>query len=372
VLDQLSDTDSVPRKLSAKPGDVAAPARHPAQGELEAYSNGRLAAARLDFCRTHLESCDACRAELEDIRTLQTTLAAFPRPDANRFESNRRRRGGLALPITISAVAILVATGGIFFWWPHGTLPARKLSVAAPVARIPTPSPAPDGPAAPTTPARKLSFAALFARAPTPPAPLAAPAAQAMLAMPATAATPAPLAATNTQPRNTHLAAAPAAHATAETLAPPAATNTEPRNAHPATPPAAPPPTNTQPRDARLVAAPPSAPTGFSLLSPSTETTPEPRPQFKWQPLAGAIGYKVVIVDTGLHPIQHSPPIRATTWRPHRPLAPGRTYLWQVTATLHGGAQVVATSPTSSPATLRIVPTTQASASGSRSHSHTR
>jgi hypothetical protein len=111
-----------------------------------------------------------------------------------------------------------------------------------------------------------------------------------------------------------------------------------------------------QSRDAHLAATTPAANTGFSLLGPFGEATSETRPRFSWQPLPGAIGYKVAIVDLGLHPVQHSPALRATTWRPRRPLPAGRTYLWQVTATLHGGSKVVASSPTPSAALLQITP----------------
>jgi hypothetical protein len=96
--------------------------------------------------------------------------------------------------------------------------------------------------------------------------------------------------------------------------------------------------------------------TGFSLLGPFDPETSERRPKFSWQPLAGAIGYTVVIVDLGLHPVAHSPALRATTWRPRRPLSAGRTYLWQVTATLHGGSKVVASSPSTAGALLQIAP----------------
>jgi hypothetical protein len=101
---------------------------------------------------------------------------------------------------------------------------------------------------------------------------------------------------------------------------------------------------------------PAAANTGFSLSGPFGEATFETRPKFTWQPLAGAIGYTVAIVDQGLRPVQHSPGLRATTWRPRRALAHGHTYLWQVTATLRGGSKVVASSPSPSEANLRILP----------------
>jgi hypothetical protein len=105
--------------------------------------------------------------------------------------------------------------------------------------------------------------------------------------------------------------------------------------------------------------AAPAAPpvnTRFALLGPFGEAVSETRPEFIWQPLAGAAHYSVVIVDEGLHPVQRSHALRTTVWRPRRPLRRGHTYLWQVTATLRGGTKVVASAP--SEARLRIAPAT--------------
>jgi len=97
----------------------------------------------------------------------------------------------------------------------------------------------------------------------------------------------------------------------------------------------------------------PEVNTGFALLGPFGEAIAETRPEFRWQPLAGAIRYSVAIVDAGLHPVQRSPALRTTRWRPRRPLRRGKTYLWQVTATLRGGSKVVSSAPE---ALLRIIP----------------
>jgi hypothetical protein len=292
VFDQLSDTDSVlDRKSPAKPVSIEGSTRHLSNEDLEGYAGGRLTPARLSACQTHLDSCEACRAELEDIRTLQTELASFSRPETSQRQPDlHRRRRGLPLPLIASVTAILVAGVATTVWWRHGSLPARKTSTTALVAR------------AAAVPAEPVALAV----PPASPAP----------------ATPAPSAA----PATSHTLAASA------------------RPVAPATLPA--------------LAAPPApvANTGFSLLGPFGEATPDTRPRFSWQPLPGAIGYKVAIVDLGLHPVQHSPALRATAWRPRRPLVPGHTYLWQVTATLHGGSKVVASAPTPSAALLQITP----------------
>ena len=335
MLDQLSDTDSVlDRKSSAKPVNVEGSTRHLSHEDLEAYANGRLASTRLSSCQTHLDSCEACRAELEDVRTLQTELASFSRPEASRSQPGRlRQRRSLALPLTASVAVILVAGVGTFVWWRHGSLSAHKTLAAVSVVRSAAPS------AVPVAPAASPALAA--APAPATPAKSTAPAASHPSASRVPAASSAP-------------ATSPTLTASVRPVAPNALVipTSSPARAAPPAPTTA----GLQSRDTHLAATPSADNTGFSLLGPFGEPTSETRPQFSWQPLPGAIGYKVTIVDLSLHPVQHSPALRATTWRPRRALAHGRTYLWQVTATLHGGAKIVASSPTPSAALLQITP----------------
>ena len=257
MLDQVSDVDSEPRPESAaQPGDVPGTIRHIAHEDLEAYADGRLASARLNYCSAHLDSCDACRAELEDIRTLKSELSGFSRSEPDRRPLERRkRRPGLTLLQAASVATIFVAAVATFFWWRHESPRANKTSAAVSVAQF-----------------------------------------------------PAALPAAGKQTSDTRLA-----------------------NENPA------PPGDVRPA--------PEAHTGFALLGPLGGTTSETRPEFSWQPLAGAIRYSVAIVDVGLHPVQHSPSLRTTVWRPRRPLRRGHTYLWQVTATLRGGLKVVASGP---------------------------
>ena len=367
MLDQLSDTDSVlDTKLSAKPVNVEASIRHIPQDDLEAYAKGRLASARLSFCQTHLESCEACRAELEDIRTFQAELSSFSPPQAHRAEPVRSKRRGnnLALPLTASVATILVVAVGAALWWKHGSLRSSKTSPASAVVAVAQSPAIPVTPATlvtPPTPTKpvtsavsaapaKLGTSAILAK-PTKLATSAIPAAPAKLATSAIPAAPArPLvpAVAGIQTRDTHLAEELTALPDDLRLAVSAAIQHGQVQI---------------PADVRrlrdrapAVAARLDGNTGFALLGPFGEATAETRPEFSWQPLAEAIGYTVVIVDTGLHPVEHSPALRATVWRPHRPLPRGRTYLWQVTATLRGGSKVVASSPTPSDAALPIIP----------------
>jgi hypothetical protein len=390
----MLDQDSVLEPgLTGKAVNVAGAIRHLSQDDLESYANGRLASARQSYCQTHLDSCEACRAELEDIRTLQTELASFPRREANRVESGRRgRRRSLAVPVTASVAVILVGGVAGVLWWRHAAPRAFNTVTAARVA------PAPAPPVASATPA---------ALAPLPaPALSAAPTTRVASAAPAATVTPvasAPRAASAAQPARTPSTApttrvararpapsvplgassTPVATVTAATTSvpralsvPTAAATVQTHDTQLAEEIAALPgdlrlgvseaiqqgrlqlPPDVQRVHDRMVALaqPAAANTGFSLSGPFGEATSETRPKFTWQPLAGAIGYTVAIVDQGLRPVQHSPGLRATTWRPRRALAHGRTYLWQVTATLRGGSKVVASSPSPSEATLRILP----------------
>jgi hypothetical protein len=253
VLDQLADPDS---ELST---------RHLTHEELEAYANGRLGAARLDHCRNHLDSCDACRAELEDLRALKSELSAFTRAEPNRSELKRRKRRKLALPWVASGVALLGLVVCAVLWWGHRSPRVTPIAAAAPAVR-------------------------------SVPAVRSAPAAP-------------PAVAVSTQ---TH--------------------DTQPAREAPA------PPIDEKPPVAK-------AHTTFALLSPLGETISDTRPELSWEPLPGAVRYSVVIVDAGLHRVQRSRALRDTSWRPKRPLRRGRTYLWQVTATLRGGSKVVASAP---------------------------
>ncbi len=250
MLDQ-SDTD-------AELGSV----RHLTHEDLEAYATGRLAAARSSSCQTHLDSCEACRAELEDLRTFKGELASrFREPKQREFGRGKRRRK-LAFPLAASGAVIVVAAVSTVLWLRHEKPRAEKVPVA--------------------TSAAHPSVATIAA---------------------------------STQTHDTRVIAA----APAQQVPVPTAVDTN--------------------------RAPGSANKGFALLGPIGETTSDRRPEFSWQPLPGAIRYSVAIVDARLHPVQRSPALRTTVWRPRRPLRRGRTYLWQVTATLRGGSKVVASTP---------------------------
>src|SRR5579859_2040060 len=64
----------------------------------------------------------------------------------------------------------------------------------------------------------------------------------------------------------------------------------------------------------------------FRVLEPLGEVVIEPRPLFRWQPLAGAVSYSIVIIDTKTKKIQNSPAGNLTQWQPAHPLQHGEVY----------------------------------------------
>ena len=308
MLDLPSEADAkLKPKRTAPFGGVGESARHLSYEELEAYVNGRVPPAQLNDCQAHLDSCEACRAELEDLRTLKSEAAGFARPEPlGRELERRRKRRTLTVVQTATVAIIFVAGASTAIWWGRDRLLAKKHPVAttvtqiasAPLATVPSPAPSP-----PVATAK-----------PREPQPAGQVSGQLVSAKPGIAA--------SIQHGN---------------LQPPTDLS---RSREPAAASAGAPQTNEV----------------FALLGPFGEPITEPRPEFHWTPLAGAVRYSVAIVDERLHPVQHSHALRTTSWRPRRPLRRGRTYLWQVTATLRHGSTVVASGPTSSGALLRISP----------------
>ena len=92
-----------------------------------------------------------------------------------------------------------------------------------------------------------------------------------------------------------------------------------------------------------------------TLMGPETAATFGPRsplgtrvsadaPTLRWSAYPGATTYEVAVFDQDLRKQLASGPVAATEWTPAKPLARGRTYLWQVTA-LAGGRRITAPAP---------------------------
>lgn len=132
MLDLPSEADTeLKLGRSAPIGGVGESVRHLSHEDLEAYVNGRIPPARLDYCLAHLDSCLACRAELEDLRTLKSEASAFPRsePLARELERRKKRRT-LTLVKTAAVAIIFVAVASTAIWWGRDRLLAKKSPVA--------------------------------------------------------------------------------------------------------------------------------------------------------------------------------------------------------------------------------------------------
>ena len=75
----------------------------------------------------------------------------------------------------------------------------------------------------------------------------------------------------------------------------------------------------------------------FGPLAPVGLRVSTGQPTFRWSPHPEAVAYDVKVFDADFSEQAAGADIRGTEWRPTRQLAPGRIYLWQVTArTSHG------------------------------------
>jgi hypothetical protein len=288
----------VVEKPAARSGDVGQSNQHLTQNDLEAHFEGQLPPARLTHYAAHLDACESCRAELEDLRAFKTDLSAFQHSQSARSESGLgKRRGAPGLAQAAMITTLVVAAVSAVLWWRWEKPRANETPVAVPAVVTHPIATAPAAPAAPAAPvqARDTRLDDEIAALPASVKPVVAEAIRSgKLRLPS-----------------------------------------EVSDFH---------------RQALLA---PNANAGFVLLAPFGEAISEARPEFRWQPLAGAIRYSVAIVDTRLHPVQHSHALRAPSWRPRRPLRRGQTYLWQVTATLRGGSTIVASSPG---ALIQVIP----------------
>src|SRR5262245_41601385 len=81
----------------------------------------------------------------------------------------------------------------------------------------------------------------------------------------------------------------------------------------------------------------------LKLISPGQVVIIENKPVFKWEPLKGALGYKVYIASRANWDGLSSPTLTPTTleWTPPTPLRRGETYTWVVSAITEEGELTV-------------------------------
>jgi len=305
------------------PAAVGTAVRHIAQDELDAYISGRLSGVRLDNCRNHLDACQECRAALEDLRTFKASAVGLSQASSLKRELDRRQRQRqLKSAATILVAAAVVAAIGMVGWNKFGKAWVHSATVVIASAQ---------------TNATRANQSHGAAGGPP------------SQAAPVTASVAAFGAA---QPQGAQAAVA----ARAQTSVPPQSVSHAAITAQAQSPMQS--QTVVQSRGAAKAgnagtAQPAEGSTSFALLGPFGDEVTDDRPEFAWQPLAGASKYSIIIVDEGLRPIAHTR-LKTTTWRPKKPLRRGRGYLWQVTAILKNGTKVMATGPTSPEARIRI------------------
>jgi hypothetical protein len=102
-----------------------------------------------------------------------------------------------------------------------------------------------------------------------------------------------------------------------------------------------------------LMSGPPD-PATFRPLRPLATAVESDRPQFEWTPLDRATAYVISVFDQNFDRITESPPLTEVSWRPAAVLARGRTYQWQVRASV-GDREIVAPAPPASEARFRVL-----------------
>jgi anti-sigma factor RsiW len=107
--------------------------------------------------------------------------------------------------------------------------------------------------------------------------------------------------------------------------------------------------------EALMGRSPDAAPSeSFRLIGPQATAVLSQRPTLRWDPLAGADSYTVVVTTDALQRVTQSPSVTEPSWTPDQPLPRGRTYLWQVTAR-SGAKSVTAPAPPAPIAKFRVV-----------------
>lgn len=92
----------------------------------------------------------------------------------------------------------------------------------------------------------------------------------------------------------------------------------------------------------------------FALLAPVAQVSETARPKFRWQVLEGATSYTVTIYNAAFNKVATSPPLTNTEWQPDQPLPRGVTYSWQVKA-FKDGQEVAVPMPPAPEAKFKVL-----------------
>ena len=92
----------------------------------------------------------------------------------------------------------------------------------------------------------------------------------------------------------------------------------------------------------------------FKLLKPVGTMVASDRPEFRWEPLAGAEKYRVTVLDDAFNPAADSGWLMGTSWSPSNPLSGGNSYIWQVTA-VQKGKEITSPQPPAGEAWFQVL-----------------
>jgi hypothetical protein len=93
----------------------------------------------------------------------------------------------------------------------------------------------------------------------------------------------------------------------------------------------------------------------YGLVAPVATVVAEQQPNLRWNAVAGAASYVVSIYGDDFKVAARSEALRATEWKPGAALARGRTYTWQVRASV-GPNEVVLPPPAEPEAKFKVLP----------------
>lgn len=92
----------------------------------------------------------------------------------------------------------------------------------------------------------------------------------------------------------------------------------------------------------------------FKLLEPLGKVIETSQPDFRWQPLAGATSYTVTVYDANFTRVTVSPSLTANEWHSSQPLPRGVILSWQVKA-IKDGQEVVVPEPPAPEAKFKVL-----------------
>lgn len=307
-------------RLQLHPG--AERIEHLSYNQLAAHVDEQLGGAERQAVEIHLESCEMCAAELQDLRAFSHEVAALPSPEPSpanpapgvsspnwwwQFKDLLTARW----PVLAGASALLLVIAGLFY----SQLRVDPQTPPLVAAITPTPTPSSPGPAATediaSTPIEVLVLNDGGGRV--------------TVDTNGRLVTPQPF---------------PPAYEQIITRA-----LTTGRVEIPAL-------AGLNVKTGSLMGGGENAP--FKLLGPVAKVVETDQPDFRWQPLAGATSYTVMVYDANFSRVTASPSLAGTQWRPPQPLARGAVYSWQVKA-MKDGREIAVPEPPAPEAKFKIL-----------------